>query len=56
MCGIIGYIGKKTYIQNVLIECLKSFEYRGFDSAGIAYVTDKVNILKAKGKIAYLEE
>ena len=56
MCGIIGYIGKKTNIQKVLIESLKTLEYRGYDSAGIAYVTDKVNILKAKGKIAYLEE
>lgn len=56
MCGIIGYIGKKTNIQKVLIESLKTLEYRGYDSSGIAYVTDRVNILKAKGKIASLEE
>ena len=56
MCGIIGYIGKKTNIQKTLIDSLKTLEYRGYDSAGIAYVTDKVNIIKSKGKISYLEE
>ena len=56
MCGIIGYIGKKTNIEKILIEGLKTLEYRGYDSAGIAYVTDKVNILKRKGKISNLEE
>ena len=56
MCGIIGYIGKKTNIQKQLIDSLKTLEYRGYDSAGIAYVTDKVNIIKSKGKIANLEE
>ncbi len=56
MCGIIGYIGKKTNIQKTLIDSLKTLEYRGYDSAGIAYVTDKVNIIKSKGKISHLEE
>ena len=56
MCGIIGYIGKQTNIQKTLIDSLKTLEYRGYDSAGIAYVTDKVNIIKSKGKISYLEE
>ena len=56
MCGIIGYIGKKTKIEKTLIDSLKTLEYRGYDSAGIAYVTDKVNIIKSKGKIASLEE
>jgi len=56
MCGIFGYIGKKTNIQKILIEGLKTLEYRGYDSAGIAYVTDKVNIIKSKGKISLLEE
>ena len=56
MCGIIGYIGKKTYIQKILINSLKTLEYRGYDSAGLAYVTDKINIIKSKGKIANLEE
>lgn len=56
MCGIIGYIGKKTNIEKVLVDSLKTLEYRGYDSAGIAYVTDKVNIIKSKGKISFLEE
>ena len=56
MCGIIGYIGKKTKIEKTLIDSLKTLEYRGYDSAGIAYVTDKVNIIKSKGKILSLEE
>ena len=56
MCGIIGYIGKKTNIQRELIDSLKTLEYRGYDSAGLAYVTDKVNIIKSKGKIANLEK
>ena len=56
MCGIIGYIGKKTNIQKTLIDSLKTLEYRGYDSAGLAYVTDKVNIIKSKGKISHLEE
>lgn len=55
MCGIVGYVGKNENIQRNLIESLKTLEYRGYDSAGIAYVTDKVNIIKKKGKIANLE-
>ncbi len=56
MCGIIGYIGKKRKIEESLIESLKTLEYRGYDSAGIAYVTNKVNIVKSSGKISKLEE
>ena len=38
MCGIIGYIGKDKRAINVIINGLKSLEYRGYDSAGIAVV------------------
>ncbi|MBR2248122.1 MAG: glutamine--fructose-6-phosphate transaminase (isomerizing) [Bacilli bacterium] len=56
MCGIIGYIGKKSPID-VLIEGLKNLEYRGYDSAGIAIKNDKeVQKVKSVGKIANLEE
>lgn len=55
MCGIIGYVGKKDKNLHVLIEGLKNLEYRGYDSAGIAYYTDSINILRAKGKIVNLE-
>lgn len=56
MCGIIGYTTKKDNAVNVTIDGLKNLEYRGYDSSGIAYTTDKVNLIKAKGKIANLEE
>lgn len=36
MCGIVGYVGAKTYGPDVVIEGLRRLEYRGYDSAGIA--------------------
>ena len=57
MCGIIGYIGKKNRCQEVLLNGLKNLEYRGYDSAGIAYVADKsLVICKEQGKIVNLEK
>ena len=53
MCGIYCYVGKKKAIP-ILIDGLTSLEYRGYDSAGIAYVTDKINIIKEKGKLTNL--
>ena len=41
MCGIVGYIGKKNAIE-VLINGLEKLEYRGYDSAGIAFLTDDI--------------
>ena len=56
MCGIIGYIGKEKCIPK-LIGALEALEYRGYDSAGIAYITDKnIEIKKEKGKIKNLKE
>lgn len=56
MCGIVGYAGKEKVLNKILIG-LKSLEYRGYDSAGIAYVKDgKVKIIKKKGPIKNLEE
>ena len=56
MCGIVGYIGKNR-CQEVLINGLKELEYRGYDSAGLAYVfNDKLIITKKKGKIIELEK
>ncbi|NLM63522.1 MAG: glutamine--fructose-6-phosphate transaminase (isomerizing) [Mollicutes bacterium] len=57
MCGIIGYVGKKKNAIHVLINGLKALEYRGYDSAGIAYMeNNKINIIKEQGKIKNLEE
>ena len=57
MCGIIGYVGKKNNTVDVMLDGLKSLEYRGYDSAGIAFVlNNKLKIVKAKGKVKNLEE
>lgn len=56
MCGIIGYVGKKKKAISVLLDGLKNLEYRGYDSAGIAYIDDKIKIIKEKGKIKELEK
>jgi len=55
MCGIIGYIGKRPAYP-VLINGLKKLEYRGYDSAGISVVDEKVKTYKCKGKIGNLEK
>ena len=56
MCGIIGYVGKDNGLQ-VLIDGLKSLEYRGYDSSGVAYFKNKkVNIIKTNGKVSDLEK
>lgn len=57
MCGIVGYVGDKHNAIDVLLYGLKSLEYRGYDSAGIAYVNDnKLKIVKASGKVKNLED
>jgi glutamine---fructose-6-phosphate transaminase (isomerizing) len=57
MCGIVGYIGPKKVVP-VIIEGLRKLEYRGYDSAGIAVVTQTGNleVRRAPGKLRNLEE
>ncbi len=55
MCGIVGYKGNHESIP-VLLNGLKSLEYRGYDSAGIAYVNGgKIKIKKSIGRVKNLE-
>jgi len=54
MCGIIGYIGKRNAVS-VILEGLKRLEYRGYDSAGVAFFSDKgIEVRRCTGKIKEL--
>lgn len=55
MCGIVGYVGKKS-VSKVLTGGLSSLEYRGYDSSGIAVLADnQTKIYKAEGKLQNLK-
>ena len=56
MCGIIGYIGKNEALP-VLVAGLKTLEYRGYDSAGIAILCDNaVKLKRSVGQVENLEK
>ncbi len=56
MCGIAGYIGKEN-APEILFDMLKRLEYRGYDSAGIACISNNIlYISKDKGKVSEIEE
>ncbi len=55
MCGIVGYIGINNSVD-YLLNGLKSLEYRGYDSAGLALIENNhINLVKTVGKVQALE-
>ncbi len=56
MCGIIGYTGKRA-AQDILLDGLQRLEYRGYDSAGIAFFKENsghISVRKTAGKVSDL--
>lgn len=55
MCGIVGYIGSENTLE-ILIDGLSRLEYRGYDSAGVAFINQKsVTVVKRKGRLSNLQ-
>jgi glucosamine--fructose-6-phosphate aminotransferase (isomerizing) len=56
MCGIVGYVGDKDALP-ILLDGMRKLEYRGYDSAGVAIVTDgRIEIAKKAGRIDMLAD
>ena len=55
MCGIVGYVGEKQALE-VLVDGLRRLEYRGYDSAGVAVISEgRLEVRKKAGKLVNLE-
>ena len=57
MCGIVGYVGRKD-MASVLVSALERLSYRGYDSSGIAIISqgEEINVWKKSGKIVELKK
>ena len=56
MCGIVGYVGKRS-AQDVLLDGLEKLEYRGYDSAGVALAQEGgICVVKSKGRLDALRQ
>lgn len=56
MCGIVGYIGEQQ-AEPILMEGLRRLEYRGYDSAGLAFIDGgQIQVVRAKGKLNQLQD
>src|SRR6185295_12392512 len=56
MCGIFGYVGPRNPVP-IIMGGLKSLEYRGYESAGIAVVENgKLKVIRSSGKLKNLED
>ena len=56
MCGIVGYVGKRS-AQDVLLDGLEKREYRGYDSAGVALAQEGgIRVVKSKGRLDALRQ
>ncbi|MCD8023976.1 MAG: glutamine--fructose-6-phosphate transaminase (isomerizing) [Candidatus Gastranaerophilales bacterium] len=54
MCGIVGYVGYQNAVD-ILLDGLKHLEYRGYDSSGIALMSNgEIKVYKALGKLQNL--
>ncbi|MFP5219951.1 MAG: glutamine--fructose-6-phosphate transaminase (isomerizing) [Actinomycetes bacterium] len=57
MCGIVGYVGAQAGLE-VVLDGLRRLEYRGYDSSGVAVLSDdgELNVERRAGKLSNLEE
>ena len=56
MCGSVGAVAERNVVP-ILLEGLRRLEYRGYDSAGVAFMSaDKIDVIRCEGKIANLDQ